>query len=265
MANKPNNAKTVTFIVAVVGGLAFGAVPDEAFASDVPLKVGRPAADPLEQAAIRVLTEIANSTNPEGLDRVALARELEVAAGSRAGAKAAAEKLVADAVVSARRRGPAHGSPTQAQAIRGVARRFASNLQSGSVSVPVRAVPGGPGVVVPWRTLGGFAWSDGMTLPPEVSRLNGQKVTLMGNLMLLEEVNGELWYLLVESLWDCCFGQPPELHQAVVVRLGPGLKYTAEAVQLTGTLSVGEDKDAQGYVSSVYRLEARHLVLVDAP
>jgi hypothetical protein len=55
------------------------------------------------------------------------------------------------------------------------------------------------------------------------------------------------------------------LHQAVVVRLAPGLKYTAEAVQLTGTLSVGEDKDAQGYVSSVYRLEARHLVLLDAP
>ena len=68
-------------------------------------------------------------------------------------------------------------------------------------------------------------------------------------------------FLLVQSLWDCCFGMPPELHQGIVIKSSdPKLKFRSTPIQVLGALEVGEDKDASGFVLSVYRMTADKVI-----
>jgi hypothetical protein len=62
-------------------------------------------------------------------------------------------------------------------------------------------------------------------------------------------------FILVESLWGCCFGSVPELNQTLLVRgrLGADVDYTSGPLVVTGVLEVGEQRQ-QGFVSSLYRV-----------
>jgi hypothetical protein len=227
--------------------------------------VAAAAPDPLALRAEAALAQIAGAAAPDALPRDALIAGLVEAAGSGADAarvRAEATRLVDDAIAAVRRVGPAHASAMQAQAVRGVAGQFAARVRGAPGAPAVVNVPGGAGKSVDWATLGGFPYVEGAELPAAVQALDDQRVSLRGALLPLEEVDGEVWYLLVESLWDCCFGKAPELHQAVVVRLRGLPHHSGAPVQVTGQLSVGEDRDADGYVSSVYRLEAAQVVLL---
>lgn len=109
----------------------------------------------------------------------------------------------------------------------------------------------------PWSLLGGFTYEEGMKLPKNVTDLQGAKVGLVGYMMTLEEVEDIHEFLLVESLWSCCFGKPPEVHQVVVVTIPDkkGVDMTPAPLLLTGVLDVGERVE-DGFVTSVYRLKA---------
>jgi len=223
------------------------------------------APDPLAARAEATLAQIAGAVAPDDLPRDALIAGLVEAAGPSADparVRAASTLLVDDAIAAVRRAGPAHASAMQAQAVRGVASQFAARIRGAPGAPAVVNVPGGAGQSVDWATLGGFPYVEGAALPAAVQVLDGQRVSLRGALLPLEEVDGEVWYLLVESLWDCCFGKAPELHQAVVVRLRGQPHHSGAPVQVTGALEVGEDRDPDGYVSSVYRLDAAHVVLL---
>lgn len=221
------------------------------------------APDPLAAQAELVLGRIAGASAPASLPREAMVAELVRAAGEVADPvrlRQEAEGLVDGAIAAVTRTGPAHASSLQQQAVRGVASQFAARVRGAPGAPAVVNVPGGAGVAVDWATIGGFAYTEGMTLPAPVLALDGQRVSVRGALLPLEEREGEVWYLLVESLWDCCFGKAPDLHQAIVVRLQGLPHHSGAPVQVTGSLAVGEDRDAEGYVSSVYRLDAVHVV-----
>ena len=227
--------------------------------------VPAPAAQPdrLVEATVSALLTIANSAEPSALPRDSLIQQI-VDAGEPGldpvGLRAAAVRLVDAGIAAVVAKGPAHASALQSQAVRGVASQMARGLRGGAGAPPAVSVPGGVGQLVGWGTLGGFAYTEGAPLPAAVRQLDGQRVSVQGALLPLEEVDGEVWYLLVESLWDCCFGKAPELHQAIVVRLNGQDPRSGQVVQVTGALSVGEDRDTDGYVSSVYRLAAAHIV-----
>ena len=109
----------------------------------------------------------------------------------------------------------------------------------------------------PWSLLGGFAYEEGKPLPEAVRKLQDQKVGLTGYMMTLEEVEDIHEFLLVESLWSCCFGKPPEVHQVVVVTIPDkkGVDMTPAPILVTGVIDVGERVE-DGFVTSVYRLKA---------
>jgi hypothetical protein len=110
---------------------------------------------------------------------------------------------------------------------------------------------------ISWATLGGFTYEEGMKLPDPVLAMKGKKVGVTGYMMTLEEVEDIHEFLLVESLWSCCFGVPPEVHQVLIVTIpgDPGIEYTASPLLILGTLDVGEEVE-DGFVTSLYRLSA---------
>ncbi|NRA95913.1 MAG: DUF3299 domain-containing protein [Planctomycetes bacterium] len=107
-----------------------------------------------------------------------------------------------------------------------------------------------------WEVLGGFEYEEGMALPKTVRELTGKKVGIAGYMMTLEEVEDIHEFLLVESLWSCCFGTPPEVHQVLVVNVPDdrGVEFTTAPVLILGDIDVGEEVE-DGFVTSVYRVK----------
>lgn len=93
-------------------------------------------------------------------------------------------------------------------------------------------------------------------MPDDVQALNGTTVTFVGFMLPIDEVTGITQFLLVESLWSCCYGTPPDLHQIVrcVLPAGQTTDYTFEPLLLTGTLTVGPTVE-DGYVVDVFQLQ----------
>jgi hypothetical protein len=122
-------------------------------------------------------------------------------------------------------------------------------------AAPVLKPPPGYEVVT-WKTIGGFEYTEGMKLPDDVLALHGKKVAVAGYMMTFSEVENIRHFLLVESLWSCCFGVPPNVNQVYEVKIaGPrGVEYSSLPVMLLGTLEVGE-RIEDGFVTSVYRLK----------
>jgi hypothetical protein len=121
-------------------------------------------------------------------------------------------------------------------------------------AAPLKPPPGYE--VVEWKTLGGFEYKEGMELPENVRALHGKKVALAGYMFTLDEIENIKHFLIVESLWSCCFGVPPNVNQVIEINIAGrrGVEYTSLPVMLTGTLEVGE-KMEDGFVVSLYRLK----------
>lgn len=106
-----------------------------------------------------------------------------------------------------------------------------------------------------WKPLGQFEYRQGSELPPDVLRHDRQKVALVGYMLPVEQTRGAARFLLVESLWGCCFGSVPEMNQVVDVQVSAseGVDYRQEPVLVTGDMEVGEKREDE-VVVSVYRL-----------
>lgn len=111
---------------------------------------------------------------------------------------------------------------------------------------------------ISWETLGGFEYEEGMVLPEAIRSLNKKKVGIAGYMMTLEEIEDIHEFLLIESLWSCCFGTFPETHQVLVITIPAdqrGVEYTTAPVLILGELEVGEEVE-DGFVTSLYRVKA---------
>lgn len=105
--------------------------------------------------------------------------------------------------------------------------------------------------------LSNWNYTNGLVgMPQDVQALAGTTVTFVGFMLPIDEVTGMTQFLLVESLWSCCYGTPPDLHQIVrcVLPAGQTTDYTFEPLLLTGTLTVGPTVE-DGYVVDVFQLQ----------
>lgn len=154
-------------------------------------------------------------------------------------------------------------SSLQEQAIGGQARMMARTLITslgGQVEGARMEEPEGEWVDAAWPLLKGFPYEEGMNLPEPVQQLDGANAKIWGYLIALEENQ----YLLVQSLWSCCFGKPPEIHEAVVVRVPERLgervrRMENMGVQVYGRFEAGEAYE-DDFVTSLYRLDAEHVL-----
>lgn len=116
----------------------------------------------------------------------------------------------------------------------------------------------------PWQVLGGFTWAEGQPVPDAVSALAGEKVAVTGYQLTLDvAASGEALeeFILLESLWGCCFGKPPKMNHAIHARLPEGATavYSTKPVLVLGALEVGEVRE-DGVVTSFYRLVVDRVV-----
>lgn len=129
-------------------------------------------------------------------------------------------------------------------------RKLAARLREGKL----------PGVDQHLRFESLTAWKytkglDGM--PPEVRALAGRKVSMVGFMLPIDEVKDIRSFLLVQSLWSCCYGTPPDVHGIVRVEMPKDrpIGYSFEPLLVTGTLRVQATLE-DGYVVDIFQLRA---------
>ncbi|MFT7619021.1 MAG: hypothetical protein ACI97A_002669 [Planctomycetota bacterium] len=111
---------------------------------------------------------------------------------------------------------------------------------------------------ITWKTIGGFRFDEKVPLPQAVRDLDGKKVALVGFMYPSKEYEDIHEFLLVESMWTCCFGEPPQVTQVVKTNLdpeAPGLWVITTPIIVHGTFHVEIEKD-EGWIIGVYRISA---------
>lgn len=179
------------------------------------------------------------------------------------------------------RRGPMRGTltPLQERAIEAMADRYAGDVyrrfpgselgrrHEGALRRATEAVQPPEGhPLVSWTVLGGFEHEEGRPLPPEVVALDERARAVTGYMIPADDPDAR-HFLLVESLWSCCFGVPPLVTQVVSVTLGPEQEapgFVTAPLLVWGRLEVGPRRDDEAYLLDLYRLkDARCRVLAD--
>ena len=109
------------------------------------------------------------------------------------------------------------------------------------------------------QKLGNFNYDSekGGNIPADVQALGGSTVKLHGYMIPIDQSEKITKFVLVPSLFACCFGQPPAIQHTVVVTCpaGKAVSYYPEQITVTGTLGVIERKD-EGFITSIFEVTA---------
>lgn len=112
--------------------------------------------------------------------------------------------------------------------------------------------------ILTFEEISSWPYEDGLTgMPAPVRKLDGEKVLMTGFMLPIDEVEGIKEFLLVQSLWSCCYGQPPDINGIVrVVMKGKSrVDYQFDPVKIVGDFKV-EAAFEDGYCLDVFQLHA---------
>jgi hypothetical protein len=115
--------------------------------------------------------------------------------------------------------------------------------------------------VVTFDELTSWPYEDGLKgMPKRVKELDGKKVLMTGFMLPIDEVQNIKEFLLVQSLWSCCFGTPPDIHGIVrvVMPKGKTTDYFFDPLKIIGTFKV-EATVIDGYCVDIYQLHCESL------
>ncbi|MEZ5965013.1 MAG: DUF3299 domain-containing protein [Planctomycetota bacterium] len=134
--------------------------------------------------------------------------------------------------------------------LRGVRRAATTALALACLSFVPR---GEDPVETSFTTLAGFDFQPGMTLPAEVTALDGKTVMVQG--FMQPETDGETdltYFLLINDACGC--QGTPKLNEIVYCAMPDGetTKLLPGIVKVTGTLYVGEEKEGEEVVGLYY-------------
>ena len=109
------------------------------------------------------------------------------------------------------------------------------------------------------KDLGNFDYDieKGGNIPADIKALSGTKFRTRGYMIPLDQAGSISEFALGPSLFQCCFGQPPQSQHTLVVHCpkGKAVSYFPDEISVEGTLKVEEKKD-DGYIISVFEVEA---------
>lgn len=143
-----------------------------------------------------------------------------------------------------------------AEAMLEAERRLAQMITEGKIA--------GVDQVLPFDDLEGWKYTEGLQgAPADVRALDGKQVLMLGFMLPLDEVQDMREFLLVSSLWSCCYGTPPDVHGIVRCRMAEGRRvdYQFEPIKLVGRFSVKETRE-DGYCVDIYQLDVELLEVV---
>ncbi|HYO10156.1 MAG TPA: DUF3299 domain-containing protein [Tepidisphaeraceae bacterium] len=108
------------------------------------------------------------------------------------------------------------------------------------------------------KDLGNFEYDadKGGNIPADVRALNGASVKVSGFMIPIDQAENITQFALVSSLFECCFGQPPQVQHTVVCKApaGKAVGYFPDELVVEGKLKVQEKKD-DGFIVSVFELD----------
>jgi hypothetical protein len=108
------------------------------------------------------------------------------------------------------------------------------------------------------KELGNFDYDTekGGNIPDDVKRLSGSQIRLRGYMIPIDQAERITKFALVPSLFECCFGQPPQIQHVVIVDCPPGksVSYFPDELQIEGKLTV-EEKKEDDVITSIYEVQ----------
>jgi hypothetical protein len=119
--------------------------------------------------------------------------------------------------------------------------------------------------VLPFDQLSGWKYTDGLKgMPKKVKALDGKKVLMLGFMLPIDEVQDIKEFLLVESLWSCCYGTPPDINGILrcVMPKDKHLDYQFDPLKIVGTIKV-EQTLMDGYCVDIYQLHVDYIEVLD--
>ncbi|MBM4061318.1 MAG: DUF3299 domain-containing protein [Planctomycetes bacterium] len=140
-----------------------------------------------------------------------------------------------------------------AEAMLQAERKLAADLKAGKVT--------GFDKILPFDELTSWRYLEGLQgMPKRVADLSGKKVLMTGFMLPIDEVQNIKEFLLVQSLWACCYGTPPDIHGIVrvVMPKGKTTDYFFDPLKITGTFKV-EATVLDGYCVDIYQLHLESL------
>jgi hypothetical protein len=105
-------------------------------------------------------------------------------------------------------------------------------------------------------TLKSWTYVEGKTpIPQFIKDLDNKHVEMVGFMMPLTQVENITEFLLVPSLWGCCYGQPPAVNHIVLIQMPKGRtsKFYNDVIRVRGRFHVGETRE-DGELVSLYTL-----------
>ena len=157
---------------------------------------------------------------------------------------------------------PASADPADIRAIRAAnqmlaaERRLQRMLKRGEIK--------GLDKVVTFDEIAAWPYEDGLKgMPKDLKKLDGKKVMMVGFMLPIDEVENIKEFLLVQSLWSCCYGQPPDINGIVRVVM-PGKKrtdYFFDPLKIIGKFKV-EATVLDGYCVDIYQLEVETMEVI---
>ena len=118
--------------------------------------------------------------------------------------------------------------------------------------------------ILSFEELSSWPYEDGLKgLPPGLKKIDGSKVIMTGFMLPIDEVENIKEFLLVQSLWSCCYGQPPDINGIVrVVMKGKArADYQFDPIKIIGTFKVKAAVE-DGYCVDIYQLHAESVEVI---
>jgi hypothetical protein len=140
-----------------------------------------------------------------------------------------------------------------AEAMLQAERKLADQVKTGKIT--------GLDKILKFEELTSWPYEDGLKgMPKRIKELSGKKVLMTGFMLPIDEVKDIKEFLLVESLWSCCYGQPPDIHGIVrvVMPKGKTTDYFFDPLKVIGTFKV-EATVLDGYCVDIYQLHLESL------
>jgi len=108
------------------------------------------------------------------------------------------------------------------------------------------------------KELGNFEYDadKGGNIPEDVKKLSGSQVRLRGYMIPIDQAERISKFALVPSLFQCCYGQPPQLQHTIIVDCpaGKAVSYFPDEISVEGTLTVEEKKD-DDIITSIFQVK----------
>ena len=135
-------------------------------------------------------------------------------------------------------------------------RKLAEMLKNGTLE--------GIDQIVPFEEISAWPYEEGLRgMPEELSKLNGRTVMMTGFMLPIDAVENIKEFLLVQSLWSCCYGQPPDINGTVrvVMKGDKRIDYKFDPIKIIGTFKI-EATMQEGFCVDIYQLETEQVDVI---